>query len=101
MSDNQKLHQTLFICDSDYGFYALNSFVDVKTNTLRLKTLGPLLVDGISQIADRVSSLESILFSSFKDPNVLQPRLPEEIDLQVSVYQTTSGEFLLLGNWNG
>jgi hypothetical protein len=57
MSDNQNLLQTLFIGDSKHGVYALNSFVDKKTNIHRLKTLGPLLIDGPVQAENQVAAL--------------------------------------------
>jgi hypothetical protein len=53
MSDN--FMQTLFIGETEFGYYGLNSFVDKKANVFQLKSLGPLLMDGLTQESNHVS----------------------------------------------
>jgi hypothetical protein len=54
MSDNENLLQTLFIGDSKFGVYALNSCVDKQTNSDQQKTLGPLLIEGPAYTENQV-----------------------------------------------
>ncbi|KAI6196797.1 Non-specific serine/threonine protein kinase [Aphelenchoides besseyi] len=85
MSNDARLLQTLFIGDSDFGLYALNSFVDQKLDSFLLKTLGPLLLEGPTG-------------DPSENAAVPRPPLPKGADLHGSIYRTTSGEFLLLGH---
>lgn len=82
---------TLFIGESEYGFYALPSLVDEQTVTIVPKYVGPPLIDGPTPLL--VAQDQEKIVRPIDD----RPYLALDTEKAKMLTQQDAGEFVLLG----
>ncbi|PAV61045.1 hypothetical protein WR25_10363 isoform B [Diploscapter pachys] len=88
-SSASTLYNTLYVGESPYGLYAMNTLVDQHTITYSPKLLGPPLLEGPSPIA--LTPDERKKYVPPKRPIVSAENIPS------ITHKTLEGEFLVLG----